>query len=276
MQAQPITEPDLTPRHNKSYDKYPPMGSAFVLFGMLIAAPAQAHFQELIPSTDIVSEATGKTITLDITFTHPFEGGPVMEMSTPVQFGVFARGSKQDLKPALMPRSIAGKNAYQASYTLNAPGDYLFYVESSPHWEPSERKIIIHYTKVVVDAFGAEEGWDALVGLPLEIIPLVRPYGLWTGNLFRGIVRRDRQPVPFADVEVEWRNDGTVKAPADVFVTQVIKADAQGVFAYAMPRAGWWGFAALTQGEEPMKSPTGEMVPVEQGALMWVKTVDMK
>jgi len=74
---------------------------------------------------------------------------------------------------------------------------------------------------------------------------------------------------------VEWRNDGTVKAPADAFVTQVIKADGEGVFAYAMPRAGWWGFAALVEGKKPM-SPTGEMVPVEQGALMWVRTADMK
>ncbi len=252
------------------------MASAFVLVGMLIAAPAQAHFQELIPSTDIVSEVTGKTITLDMAFTHPFEGGPVMEMSTPVQFGVFTGGSKQDLKSSLMPRSIAGKSAYQASYTLNAPGDYLFYIEPAPYFEPAERKMIIHYTKVVVDAFGAEEGWDAMVGLPVEIEPLVRPFGLWTGNIFREIVRREGKPVPFADVEVEWRNDGTVKAAADAFVTQVVKADAQGIFAYAMPRAGWWGFAALLQGKEPMKAPTGEMVPVEQGALMWVKTVDMK
>ena len=252
------------------------MASASVLVGMLIAAPAQAHFQELIPSADIVSETTNKTITLDMAFTHPFEGGPVMEMSTPVQFGVLTGGSKQDLKSSLVPRSIAGKNAYQASYTLSAPGDYLFYVEPAPHWEPAERKMIIHYTKVVVDAFGAEQGWDAVIGLPVEIEPLVRPFGLWTGNIFRGIVRREGKPVPFADVEVEWRNDGTVKAAADAFVTQVVKADAQGIFAYAMPRAGWWGFAALLQGKEPMKAPTGEMVPVEQGALMWVKTVDMK
>jgi cobalt/nickel transport protein len=93
------------------------------------------------------------------------------------------------------------------------------------------------------------------------------------GNVFRGVVRRDGKPLPFADVEVEWRNDGTVKAPADAFVTQVIKADGERVFVYAMPRAGWWDFAALTEGDRPMKSPTRETVPVEQGALMWVKAV---
>ena len=75
---------------------------------------------------------------------------------------------------------------------------------------------------------------------------------------------------------MEWRNDGTVKAPADAFVTQVIKADGEGVFSYAMPRAGWWGFAALVEGRTPMKAATGEMVPVEQGALIWVRTADMK
>lgn len=274
MRAQRDPERAKTGRHKNSYDKFP---LASPLAGIvLIAAPAQAHFQELIPSADIVSEATGKTITLELTFTHPFEGGPVMEMSTPAQFGVFAHGGKHDLMSSLEPRSVSGKTAYQARYTLRAPGDYVFYVEPSPYWEPAERKMIVHYAKVVVDAFGAEEGWDAMVGLPVEIQPLVRPYGVWTGNIFRGVVRRDGEPVPFADVEVEWRNDGTVKAPADPFVTQLIKADAQGVFAYAMPRAGWWGFAALLQGKEPMKAPSGEVVPVEQGALMWVKAVDME
>jgi len=127
----------------------------------------------------------------------------------------------------------------------------------------------------VVDAFGAEAGWDAMVGFPVEIEPLVRPYGLWTGNLFRGIVRKGGEPVPFAEVEVEWRNDGSVRPPADPFITQVIKADAAGVFAYAMPRAGWWGFAALVEGDRPMTNPDGELVPVEQGALIWVRTRDM-
>jgi cobalt/nickel transport protein len=268
-----------TGHHNKYYEKSSPASQAarsVVLAGSLIAAPAQAHFQELIPSADIVSGTTGETITLDMVFTHPFAGGPVMDMGTAVQFGVLAGGRKQDLRSSLTPHPVAGKNAYRANFTPSAPGDYVFYIEPAPYWEQAERKMIVHYAKVVVDAFGAEEGWDAMVGLPVEIEPLVRPFGLWTGNIFRGVVRRDGKAVPFAHVEVEWRNDGTVKAPADAFITQVIKADGEGVFSYAMPRAGWWGFAALMEGDEPMKGPTGEPLPVEQGALMWVKTIDMK
>ena len=85
------------------------------------------------------------------------------------------------------------------------------------------------------------------------------------------------KPVPFATIEVEYLNaDGRVKAPSDPFVTQVIKADQDGVFCYAMPRAGWWGFAALVDGDKPLKNPAGETVDVEWGALMWVRTVDMK
>ena len=56
----------------------------------------------------------------------------------------------------------------------------------------------------------------------------------------------------------------------------MIKADANGVFSYTMPKAGWWGFAALVDGDEPMKSPGGETVDVELGGLIWVKTVDMR
>ena len=81
--------------------------------------------------------------------------------------------------------------------------------------------------------------------------------------------------MPFAEIEVEFINTDGVEAPNDAFITQVIKADANGTFSYAMPRAGWWGFAALVEGDTQMVSPEGDEVPVEEGALIWVKTIDM-
>ena len=74
---------------------------------------------------------------------------------------------------------------------------------------------------------------------------------------------------------MEFINDGSVTPPNDAFITQVIKADANGAFSYTMPRAGWWGFAALLEGDMAMQSPEGADVPVEQGALIWVKATDM-
>lgn len=237
---------------------------------------ASAHFQELIPSTDIVTPEMDRIVHLDVVFTHPMAGGPVMEMAEPAQFGVLVNGEKQDLKPLLKPKTIDGQTAYAASYEIKRPGDYVFYLEPAPYWEPTEGKYITHFTKVVVDAFGAEEGWDALVGFPVEIEPLVRPYGLWAGNTFRGVVKRNGKPVPFAEIEVEYRNEnGAVAIPADPFVTQVVKADANGTFVYAMPKAGWWGFAALLDGE-PRQGPNGNPVGHELGALIWVKTIVME
>ena len=248
-----------------------------VLTASLTAPRAEAHFQMLLPSADVVSAAGGRTVDLQILFTHPMEAGPVMEMGPPRQFGMLVGGRKHDLLGALEPKKIDGKTAYTASVPLARPGDHVFYVEPAPYWEPGEGKMIVHYTKVVVDFMGREVGWDQLVGFPVEIEPLVRPYGLWTGNTFRGIVRRNGRPVPFAEIEVEYHNEGgRVKPPNDSFVTQVIKADASGVFSYTMPKAGWWGFAALVDGDEKMEGPDGEPVDVELGGLIWVKTVDME
>lgn len=243
---------------------------------LLLSHSVTAHFQTLLPSTDMVTQ-DNKTVTLRALFTHPMEQGPLMMMGKPVQFGVLIGGQKHELMNTLEVQKQEGKTFYTTTYTPKQPGDYVFFIEPTPYWEPAENKMIVHYTKVVVDAFSGEDGWDALVGFPIEIEPLVRPYGLWTGNLFRGLVKHNGQPIPFATVEVEYFNEGKkVIPPADPFVTQVIKADANGVFSYAMPKAGWWGFAALIESDAPLPNPDGKAVPVEQGGLMWVHTVDMR
>jgi cobalt/nickel transport protein len=240
------------------------------------AGRAVAHFQVLLPSSDIVEDQDPRTIDLDLRFTHPMEQGPTMNMARPRQVAALVRGKRIDLAGRLKPRKVDGKSAYTCTLQASSPGDYVVYVEPEPYWEAAEGKMIVHYTKVVIDVLGAEKGWDALVGLPVEIEPLVRPYGLWTGNTFRGIVRYHGKPVPLARVEVEYYNEGRrVKPPRDAFITQVIKTDPSGVFSYTMPRAGWWGFAALITGEEKMKNPQGKPVEVELGGLMWVKAVDM-
>ena len=50
----------------------------------------------------------------------------------------------------------------------------------------------------------------------------------------------------------------------------VAKADANGVFTYAAPRAGWWGFAALN-GADFKITHDGQERDVELGAVIWVK-----
>ena len=242
-------------------------------FVCLFGAPVSAHFQELIPSTDIVPDQGDHSVGLSLVFTHPVEGGPTMDMGQPVNFGVLADGKKVDLRQSLTAKLLSGKKAFDSRYKFQKPGDYVFYLEPAPYWEPAEKHFLVHHTKVVVD-FGAGESWDALVGSPMEIRPLTRPYGLWTGNLFSGIVLKEGKPLPFARIEIEWINDAGIKMPADPFATQVIKADQNGAFAYAIPRAGWWGFNAITSGK--IKGPDGKQADAEIGGTIWVRAVDLK
>ena len=243
---------------------------------LALAATAWAHFGAIIPSDDIVSKEESRTLALSVKFFHPFEGH-YMELVKPVRFGVMIQGKKQDLLSELKTKKVDGFTTWGMDYKIKRPGDYVFYVEPQPYFEPAEEAFIVHYTKVIVAAFGMEEGWDEEIGLKTEIIPLTRPYGLWAGNVFQGLVMVDGKPAPGTEVEVEYYNEGgKIEAPADPFVTQVVKADENGVFTYAMPRAGWWGFAALNTDEATIKHTDGVEYEVEIGAVLWVRTHDMK
>lgn len=251
---------------------------------LLAAPPALAHFGTITPSDDIVTREDSRTLELEVKFIHPMERH-YMEMARPQRFGVLHRGKKTDLLATL--KASKGKSPDQrqtftywtADYQVRRPGDYTFYVAPAPYWEPAEDLFIIHYTKVCVGAFGMEGGWDEPVGLETEIIPYTRPYGLWTNNLFTGQVLLRGEPVPFAEVEIEYLNESPdnrsiIQAPSGPYVTQVVKADANGFFSYAMPRAGWWGFSALSEADRTIRQD-GVDKKVEIGAVYWVHTRDM-
>jgi cobalt/nickel transport protein len=88
------------------------------------------------------------------------------------------------------------------------------------------------------------------------------------------VVKLNGKPVAYAEVEVEYHNrNGKAQAPTDYMITQSVKADKNGVFAYAVPRAGWWGFAALSPADYTLeKDGTGKTV--ELGAVLWVEFHD--
>jgi len=239
-----------------------------------------AHFGMIIPSVDLVESRGESDLTLKVMFAHPFEG-ETMDMEKPLEFGVYFDGRKQNLTSSLESIEVKGYNdqhphkGWQSHFSIHRPGDYVFYVKPSLYFEPAEDLFIVHYTKVVVNAFGKEEGWQDELGLKAEIIPLTRPYGLYTGNVFQGQVKFKGKPVPFCEVEVEYYNkDGKISAPKSAFITQVIRCDEDGIFTYAFPHSGWWGFSALNEDENKLKYK-GEDKSVEVGAVLWVKVYDM-
>lgn len=247
---------------------------------------AVAHFQVIYtPETALVE---GQKLPLKLVFTHPFEAGHTMDMGQPLEFGVFHKGKKKDLLNALKPivwKSLTNEGkAYEAAYKTRGAGDFVLYLVPAPYYEGSEDIYIQQVTKMMVNVGGMPTDWDGEIGLPVEIVPLDKPYALWTGNVFRGIVKCGGEPVPYSEIEVEYLNHdmfmesnsfakkAKVSAPQDAFVTLTIKANKDGEFAFGIPRAGWWGFAALGAGGER----TYKDKELSLDAVIWVQARDMK
>jgi cobalt/nickel transport protein len=246
----------------------PPMLAAVV--APMLAGPAAAHYGMVIPDEPMVSGEDGRSVGLALSFSHPFEREG-MTLERPEAFYVVHEGERTDLLGALEPATVMGSPGFTLDHELARPGAHVFAMEPRPYWEPAEDAFIQHFTKAYVAAFGDDAGWDAELGLPTEIVPLAKPFGLWQGNVFQGIVTLGGEAVPFAEVEVEHHStDAPGQAPSELMVTQTIRADGAGVFTYAAPAPGWWGFAALSTAEHTLEHE-GEAKPVELGAVIWVR-----
>lgn len=245
--------------------------SVFLLLALLFPAAAQAHFGMLIPSKAMLMEKA--KIALNIAFAHPFaqEG---MNMAKPAEAFVFVDGKKTSLAESLQAVKYLGHDAWRAEYEIKRPGVYQFATIPQAYFEPAEDCFIIHCVKTVVAALGQEEGWDAPLNLPAEIIPLSRPFGNYAGNVFTGLVLKNGRPAPGVMVEVECLNaEGRHVAPNPYFETQSVKTDANGIFTFGIPWPGWWGFAALLEGDEKI-SRDGQAKNVELGAVIWAEFVE--
>ncbi|CAN5780219.1 DUF4198 domain-containing protein [soil metagenome] len=235
----------------------------------LTAAPAQAHFGMIIPESPILDQVDGREIVLSIGFGHPFDPSGLM-LERPSAFGVTSPDGEVDLLPELEDAEFHGAAGFRLRHEVARPGVQVFHMEPEPYWEPAEDVFIVHYTKLYVPAFGDDEGWDAELGLPIEIVPLARPFGLWAGNVFQGIVKLGGEPLPGAEIEVEHYNAaGSATSPSTLMTTQTILADEAGVFTYAAPAPGWWGFSALETSDE-QKEHEGEAKDIEIGGVLWV------
>jgi cobalt/nickel transport protein len=236
---------------------------------LIAVSPALAHYGMVIPSDSMISQEDGRSVALTMSFSHPFEMDGMM-LDKPVSFSVTHEDTTTDLLGSLQDAKVMEEQGYTLDYPLERPGTYIFAMEPQPYWEPAEDAFIIHYTKTYVTAYGDDEGWDTELGLKTEIVPLSKPFGLWEHNVFQGIVKMDGAPVPFAEVEVEFlNNEAGATAPDDLMITQTVKADADGVFTYAPPAHGWWGFAALNTADYTLPQD-GEDKAVELGAVIWV------
>ena len=248
---------------------------------LLLAIPAAALAAHglIFPSDDIVVAGENPALVLQVSSFDPL-GRQSRETVKPQRFGVQHLGAQADLLASLKPAQEQAPTSWTAAFAIKRPGDYTFYSQHQPLWAAADEQFIVYHAKLCVNALGLEEGWDEPVGLEAEIVPLSRPYGLWTGNLFSGQVLLGGDPAPYSMVEIAWLGETPDGAPpgappAPVYRTQKVHADANGVFHYAMPRAGWWGFAAILEADWTIKQAGAEK-PVSLVTSYWVKTRDLK
>lgn len=269
-----------------------------VMLATLLAAVAplaSAHFQMLYVPESALERAAATPMA--IVFTHPFHGGPTMNMGLPRAFYVVSqRGedgapTRTDLKKYLQAIEWQGvgnrASAYQAMLpreVVRSMGDYVFALEPEPYLEKEEDKYIQQFTKLVMNVGGVPGNWDQPLGLVAEIQPLNKPYANWVGGVFSGIVLSQGKPVPFAKIEIEYVNhapdltgksfaaNGAIKAPHPAFENLSVRSNAQGAFSIGLPRAGWWGICALGVG--PLDKHEGK--PLSQDAVLWVQAKDMQ
>ena len=251
----------------------------------IMSSSALAHFQMVYTPNTALEK--GKTIEFKHVFTHPFADEHTMDMAGVEEFYVIQKGKKTNLKDTLKGITFQGNHnsgkGFESKYKARKMGDHLFIMKPVPYFEANEDAYIQQITKTVINVAGAPTDWDAELGLKAEIVPLTKPYAIWEGGSFTGVVKSKGVRVPYAEIEVEYLNRDVdmknnkmgpshVEAPQDAFVTMTIKANKDGEFTFAIPKAGFWGFCALGVGSD--KSYKGK--ELSQDAVIWVEAKPMK
>ncbi len=240
------------------------------LLGTLLGAwclVAQAHFGMVIPSQPVVMDQAQSKVDLEIAFAHPMERSG-MTMAKPRQVFVSMDGKKTDLTTSLKPATTFGAPAWTTSFDIKRPGVYQFVVEPEPYWEGTEDRFMQSIAKVYVPAYGADDGWEAPLGLKAEILPYVRPFGNWAGMSFTGKALLDGKPVPNAHVAITYLNKDDIAIENPYYHWQVVNADENGNFTVSIPFEGWWGFAAVNDLDEPLMKD-GQPKVQEVDAVLW-------
>ena len=267
---------------------------AATLASLAVCGTAAAHFQLLYTPEAALNESAA--IPLALVFAHPFDNGITMDMGVPEEFYVVSQRGPEaerettDLREFLESVVWAGIDTEAMAYLANPPrritrslGDYTFVLKPAPYYEGNEDKYIQQITKTVVNIGGIPGAWDEPLGLPVEIVPLDKPYANWVGGVFRAVVLSNGEPVPHAEVEIEYLNhepdiaarrftpEGRVTPPQGSFVTLSIRADANGQVVIGLPAAGWWGICALNLDD----GLTHEGKELSLDAVLWVKATAM-
>jgi cobalt/nickel transport protein len=240
---------------------------------------AHAHYNMLLPQTSAAKK--GEPVSIIYQWGHPFEH-QLFDAPTPENMTLIAPdGKKHDLTKSLehiTQETADGKKAaaYRFQITPDQRGDYILVLNTPPIWMEEDQEFLQDTVKVVLHV-QAQKGWDTAAGLPLELLPLTRPYGLQPGMVFQAQVAtagpRGSEPISGTLVEIEHYNPESPKElPPDEQITRTAKTDPNGVVTCTLTDAGWWCLTAQRDG--PKKARAGKDYPVRQRSTLWVLVED--
>lgn len=202
-----------------------------------LAGTAAAHFPILTGDGPFAQK--GKRVVLRYAFGHPFEAERIAA-AKPTQ--VVARtpsGKTLDLTSSLVAAGTAKARSWTLPFVPAERGDHWIVVRSAPARHGQEE--LVDVTKLVLNVSSVQKGWDKALALPIEIVPLTRPYGLPLNVSLRAKVLVGGKPLAGAKVEVEAHNaTRPTVLPPEAFITRVEKTNAAGGFAVTLDRKGWW------------------------------------
>jgi len=247
-----------------------------LLWGLLAASPALAEYFTILRATPPwISDQKCKELSVSIAFGHPFAqmaaDMDLVQMFAAIQYPPKEDGQiiRHEFLDTLSPAKYQKKNAWTATIPLAEPGLYQLVVETRPYWEETRGIFLQQFAQTIVPVQGCERGWELPVGLKMEILPLTRPFGLLAPALFTGRVLFDEKILPDAPVRIEYLNEDKRTVPSLYHQTQQVRTDERGVFSFVCPYPGWWGFAAVTQGD-PLKGSDGQSKNTELSGVFWI------
>lgn len=248
-----------------------------------LPAAVSAHF--LLEYTTDTFIARPGDVPVSLIFWHPMENGHVMDMEMPQEFFVIHNGEKTDLMGTLEPTTFTSAENTGAAFIGSVPvkrsGDYVVVTVPAPYYEASEDIYIQQLTKTFLNRNELPTDWDQPVGLETEIMPLNKPYNIIAGGTFTGQVLANGEPVAGAEIEIEYmaaEPDFETNAASEPTASPmpggaiVAYSDANGYFTFGVPKAGYWGFAALGSG--PATEYEGK--ELSQDAVIWIRAWDME
>ena len=249
-------------------------GILSILILLIVSGVANAHFNFFLPEKWHMD--TAETNEVEIIWGHPYEGLYFDAPSIKKAGLIKPDGSKVNLTPSnIEVTDVEGSKskAYKLSFTPSEKGDYIIYADMEALEVDEEEIIWEDHVKAIIQ-YKTTGGWDQSTGQVIEIIPLVRPYGLEEGFVFVGQALYLGKPLSGAPVEIEkYYPVGEAPDPLpewEPMITREATTDPNGVFSFTLDEPGIWVTAvantipAQDEGEYDKDIRGILMIPVEE------------